>query len=196
MKIFKTIILAASLCGSAGFADELRIVDVKGSGSGCKIDKQGDKDGWDVLINNKEKAIGISFEDFIVDTETKEDSRFCKLRIYVSYPQGYTLYTYGSEVFGDADLGDNTTAQISTTLRLPSGTFPNKDKFKLNKGHQGTWDFSQKYPGSQRAPCGGENYKIGFDINLDVIGKDGVAKVAGKLGKFSRILYTLQPCSE
>lgn len=199
MKYFLSAITLIALYSSTALGSDsepkLKIVDVKGSGTGCKLKNNGDKDGWDVTINDKEKAIAIAFEKFIVDTETKEDNKFCNLRIYVSYPQGTTIYTYGSEIFGDADMGENTSAKIATTLRLPIGTYPNKKDYVIEKGHQGTWDFVEEYPGSQRAPCGGEHYKIGFDINMDIEGKDGVAKVAGKLGKFSKILYFLQPCS-
>lgn len=193
MKTVQKFLLIASMVATTGFAsnakDELEILEVKGSGPGCRSSSS-----WDATINKSEKAISFAFQDFYVDSEENKSSSYCDLSIYVQVPAGRTFFTYGADVFGDSDLDASTGAKVTTALSLGSGR-SSKSSYRIKKGNQATWETSSKKSGARQAPCGGKRVKIGYRINLELNGNDGVAKVAGKLTKFSRLFYATRPCS-
>lgn len=193
MKTLKLIAIVSTLLATPAFAtdakEELEILEVKGSGSGCSTDT------WEATINKSEKAIAVAFQDFIVDSEEGEKSKYCNLSVYFNLPAGQTFYTYSFEVFGDADMAASTSATVRTSLRLPNGQ-SKSHRYNIKKGLQGSWDTSSRKPsGPQAAPCGGKRVRLDYRIKIDLNGNDGVAKIAGKLGKFSRLFYKTRPCS-
>lgn len=194
-KLSALFLTAGMLIAGQGFADfkpELKIEEVKGGGSGCRVDDDGNPIGWNVTVDNNIKALVADFSEFLVNPDIS--SSYCDMRIWVSLPQGYTFFTYESEVTGTSDIAEGEYAKLTTSLLFNGKSYPMKKSYKINAGDDDWETGGEKYPGATKVPCGGDKYKIGFAINLDMFGKNSEAQVSSKQGKFTRINYVIKKC--
>lgn len=191
-------ILALSLISSASFSQgkpQLTLKEVRGGGSGCHVDENGKPTDWSVVVDNTSNTLRINFDNFSVDSQEKINQRSCKIRIYVDFPQGTTFYAYSSEVIGLAEMADGDTAYVATQLEVPGRRFPKSKTYKIPGGWNGKFESGvEKYEGSQNSPCGGDNYKLSYTIDLALDGKDSFAQISSKDGNFTQIKYELKKC--
>lgn len=195
MKLFSIALISTMFMSASAFADapELTIEKVRGSGTGCKSDENGKPIDWNVSVDNVSKQLQIDFSTFVVEPEQKKTR--CKLRIYVSVPQGYTFFTYSSTVYGSADLAPREYGELFTSLEFQGKVYPMENAYLIPAGYQGTWKTDPEiYKGKMSAPCSGETQKIGYNMLLKLLGNDSEIQVSAKQGSFTNIKFDIKKC--
>lgn len=190
-----TALFAAMALSTTGFAadsdKELVIKSVTGSGNACQTDSSGRPIDWSAMVNNTQKAIVMDFDNFVADIDSP--SKICKIRITVDVPEGQTMYNFGTQIMGTTDMDDGKTGAFESAIKLP-GSSSSRKTYRIPAGSQDDFESPvERYRGRMTSPCGGKNYKIGFNVRVRVKG-DSVAKVSAVNGKFTNIRYKLRKC--
>lgn len=194
-KLTTTALFAMLALGTTGYAadaaPELTIKKVTGSGSACQTDSRGRPTDWSVMTNNTQKSIVMDFDNFVADIDSP--TKTCKIRITVDAPEGYTAYAFGTQVIGTTDMDDGKSGSITTVLKVP-GASSKRKTYRIPAGSQDDVETPvERIRGRLETPCGGKNFKIGFNVQVKVKG-DSVAKVSAVHGKFTNIRYKMRKC--
>lgn len=168
------------------------IEKVRAYGDACKTDVNGKPTNFSVTLNKEDSVYTIDYSDFIIDA--KKLSASCSISMILSFPQGQTLYSYKSQVMGEAVVEGDEKVRVTTAVRL------GKDKFKkvytVPEGTDG--DFETKayeFKSKKDAPCGGRDYRITIDLKAEIKGGDeSYLSVESSDGKLANMSFKTKNC--
>lgn len=197
-----SVVIAALGFAGSSFADQkpdVEIVDVRGYGSGCTVDDEGKPNNWSIVTNNDIKAIQINFDNFIVEgsKDAKKRKKNCKIRMYIKYPQGHTIFDFKSRLNGLAITGDDESVKVSTRIDLPKQKDPDKIVFSVGANHDDDWSTElRSFKGKQKAPCGGGIYPVGLYIDMEIDAKTdaSMAQIMDHEGRYTGLDFKLRKC--
>lgn len=197
------IIAALGFVGTS-FADskkpDVKIVDVQGYGTACSVDDEGKPKNWSIVSNNDIKAVQINFDNFIVEgsKDAAKRKKKCKIRMYIKYPQGYTVYDFKSRLNGVAITGDKESVKVTTRIDLPKQKDPEKIVYTIGEGFDDDWSTElRNFKGNQKAPCGGGIYRVGLYITMEIDAKtdQSMAQITDHEGRFTGLDFKLKKCN-
>lgn len=192
-KFIATAFLALGV-SSAAVAQKptVSIEKVRAYGDGCNTDVNGKPKNFSVTVNKDDNVFSIDYADFIIDSRKLNKS--CKISMILAFPQGQTLYSYKSQVMGEAVVEGNEKVKITTAVRLGKDSF--KEVYTIPKGTDG--DFETKayeFKSKKEAPCGGKDYRITIDLKAEIKGgKESFVSVESSDGKLANMSFKTKNC--
>lgn len=185
------VTLALSMAAAPALAaDKVEIKDATINGSGCPV-------GTATIIvtnstpNGPVDYVQMTFDDFIVENPTagrvKLHKKFCKLRMDVKVPAGYTLGAIDFQNSGYTDRGEkNTKMALETTVNAsalnssnPSQRYP----FTLVSSSSIEGDYDYRFPissiGDTSASDCDSDRLVTLEIDYDLYLKTSRRSVAG-----------------
>lgn len=192
-KLITSVALALGVSSFALAQSPVVTIDkVRAYGDACKTDVNGKPTNFSVTLNKDDAVYSIDYSDFIIDAKKLNAS--CKISMILSFPQGRTLYSYKSQVQGEAVVEDGEKVEVTTSVSL------GKDKFnKVYKIPAGTdGDFETKayeFKSKKDAPCGGKDYRITIELKASIKGGDeSYVSVESSDGKLANMSFKTKDC--
>lgn len=174
----------------------VKIEGIKAGGTGCHIDEKGEPVDFKIHLEGLGRSFHIGFDRFDISGEDEIKTKNCILTIIASYPQGTALYVYEPKVSGLSELEGGDSATLETFLKLPNYIYPKSRVIKIDPSEE-KWESERtEYQGDQKAPCGGDFYKIQFEMKLTLHGSNSYVSVSNSQGVIdpNKIKFELKKC--